>query len=144
VRSAKRFTIKREVFMIHASKDYEGLERVQLDDYGDYLLDPLDEGVDVTMSIELPDNIKIEDVDNIQKEHCKPINTKRTERRHLRGRDEPAGAWQPLRLLHGRPPHHHQCRPGCSQCNHRQAAGEVEAHSPADYQIPLDYLETTR
>jgi hypothetical protein len=26
----------------------------------------------------------------------------------------------------------------------QQEREEVEAHSPADYQIPLDYLETTR
>jgi hypothetical protein len=38
-----------EVFMIHAGEDCEGLEQVQLDDYDDYLLDSLDEDVDVTM-----------------------------------------------------------------------------------------------
>jgi hypothetical protein len=42
--------------MIHIGKDYEGVERVQLDDYDDYLLDPLEEDVDVTMGIEFPDN----------------------------------------------------------------------------------------
>jgi hypothetical protein len=44
-RSAKRFTPNKEVLMIHADEDCEGLERVQLDDYDDYLLDPLDEDV---------------------------------------------------------------------------------------------------
>jgi hypothetical protein len=76
VQSAKHFTPNQEAFMIHAGEDCEGLERVQLDDY-DYLLDPLDEGVDVTMDIDFPDNIKIEDADDIQKEHRKLINEKR-------------------------------------------------------------------
>jgi hypothetical protein len=39
--SAKRFVSNREVFMIHAGEDCEGLERIQLDDYDDYLVDPL-------------------------------------------------------------------------------------------------------
>jgi hypothetical protein len=85
VRSAKCFAPNREVFMIHAGEDCEdceGLERVQLDDYDDYLLDPLDEDVDVTMGVEFPDNIKIEDADDIHKEHRKLINAKHTECRH--------------------------------------------------------------
>jgi hypothetical protein len=65
VRSAKRFVYNQEVFMIHTSEDCEGLERVQLDDYDDYLLDPLDEDVDVTMGIEFLDNIKVEDAEDI-------------------------------------------------------------------------------
>jgi hypothetical protein len=44
--------------MIHASKDCEGIEQVQLDDYNDYLLDPLDEDVDVTMGIEFLDKTR--------------------------------------------------------------------------------------
>jgi hypothetical protein len=68
--------------MIHAGEDCEGVERVQLDDYNDYLLDPLDEDVDATMGIEFPDNIKTEDADDIQKERCKLINAKPTEHRH--------------------------------------------------------------
>jgi hypothetical protein len=32
--------------MIHVGKDCEALERVQLDDQDDYLVDPLDEDVD--------------------------------------------------------------------------------------------------
>jgi hypothetical protein len=82
VQSAKRFAPNREVFMIHANEDCEGLERVQLDDYDDYLLDPLDEDVDATRFIEFPDNIKVEDVDDIQKERCKLINAKHTKCRH--------------------------------------------------------------
>jgi hypothetical protein len=65
VRSAKRFAPSREVFMIHTGEDCEGVERVQLDNYDDYLLDPLDEDVDVTMGVEFLDNIKIEDADDI-------------------------------------------------------------------------------
>jgi hypothetical protein len=49
--------------MIHADEDCEGLERVQLDDYDDYLLDPLDENKDATMDSEFPDNIKVEDTE---------------------------------------------------------------------------------
>jgi hypothetical protein len=52
MRSAKRLTPNREVLMIHIDEDCEGLERIQLDDYDDYLLDPLDEDVDVTMDSE--------------------------------------------------------------------------------------------
>jgi hypothetical protein len=52
--------------MIHVDEDCEGLERVQLDDYNDYLLDPLDEDVDVTMDSEPSSNIKVADTDNIK------------------------------------------------------------------------------
>jgi hypothetical protein len=51
--------------MIHADEDCEGLERVQLDDYDDYLLDPLDEDVDETMDSESSTNNKAENVDDI-------------------------------------------------------------------------------
>jgi hypothetical protein len=65
VRSAKRFAPNREVFVIHTGDDCEALEWVQLDDYDDYLHDQLDEDVDVTMGIEFPDNIKVEDAEDI-------------------------------------------------------------------------------
>jgi hypothetical protein len=58
VRSAKRFAPNREVFMIHAGENCEGLELVQLGDYDDYLLD------------------------DIQKERHRLINAKRAKRRH--------------------------------------------------------------
>jgi hypothetical protein len=70
------------VFTIHADEDYEGLERVQLDNYDDCLLDPLDEDVDVTMDSESSANIKVEDADDIQKERRRLINAKRAQRRH--------------------------------------------------------------
>jgi hypothetical protein len=35
--------------MIYYDENCEVLERVQLDDYGEYFLDPLDEDVDRTM-----------------------------------------------------------------------------------------------
>jgi hypothetical protein len=79
VRSAKRFAPNREVFMIHADEDCEGLERVQLDDY---LVHPLDEDADVTMDRESPANIKVQDADDIHKECCRLINAKHTKRRH--------------------------------------------------------------
>jgi hypothetical protein len=72
----------REALMIHAGEDCEGLERVQLDDYDDYLLDPLDEDVDVTMDRESSSNIKVDDADDIQKEHRRLINAKRAQRKH--------------------------------------------------------------
>jgi hypothetical protein len=68
--------------MIHIDEDCEGLERVQLDDYGDYLLDPLDEDVDITMDSVSLANIKVEDADDIQKERRRLINAKRAQRRH--------------------------------------------------------------
>jgi hypothetical protein len=83
MQSAKRFAPNREVFMIPADEDCEGLERVQLDDYDDYLLDPLDEDVDVIMDGESLANIKVEDTDDIQKECHRLINAKRAQRRHF-------------------------------------------------------------
>jgi hypothetical protein len=68
--------------MIHANKDCEGLERVQLDNYDDYLLDPLDEDVDVPRDSESSSNIKVQDIDNIKKEHHRLINAKHAQRRH--------------------------------------------------------------
>jgi hypothetical protein len=67
--------------MIHADEDCEGLEQVQLDDYDDYLLDPLDEDVDVTMDSESSSNIKVEDADDVQKECRRLINAKRAQHR---------------------------------------------------------------
>jgi hypothetical protein len=69
--------------MIHANEDGEGLERVQLDDYNDdYISDLLDQGMDVTMSFDFPNTMKIEDADDVQKERCKIINAKRVECKH--------------------------------------------------------------
>jgi hypothetical protein len=65
--------------MIHADEDCEGLERVQLDNYNDYLLDPLDEDVDAIMDSVSPASIKAEDADDIQKERRRLINVKRTQ-----------------------------------------------------------------
>jgi hypothetical protein len=80
--SAKCFTPNREVFMIQADENYEGLERVQLDDYNDYLLDPLDGDVDATMDSESPANIEVENADDIRKERRRLINAKRAQCRH--------------------------------------------------------------
>jgi hypothetical protein len=66
----------------HADEDCKGLERVQLDDYDNYLIDQLDEDVDVTMDSESPDNIKLEDAQEIQKEHHRLINAKHAKCRH--------------------------------------------------------------
>jgi hypothetical protein len=51
--------------MIHADEDCEGLEWVQLDDYDNYLLDPLEKDVDATMDSVSPASIKAEDADDI-------------------------------------------------------------------------------
>jgi hypothetical protein len=51
--------------MIHTGEDCEGLERVQLDHYDDYLLDPFNEDMDVIVDSEFPDIIKVEDADDI-------------------------------------------------------------------------------
>jgi hypothetical protein len=51
--------------MIHANEDCEGLERIQLDNYDDYLLDPLDDDVEETMDSESSTNIKEKDADGI-------------------------------------------------------------------------------
>jgi hypothetical protein len=80
VRCAKHFN--RDVLMIHADEDCEGLERVQLDDYDEYLLDPLEDDVDETMDSESSSNIKVEDADKIKKERRRLINAKRAQRRH--------------------------------------------------------------
>jgi hypothetical protein len=68
--------------MIHTNEDCEGLEQVQLDDYNDYLLDPLNEDVDITMDRESSSNIKEDNADDIQKEHRRLINAKRAQCRH--------------------------------------------------------------
>jgi hypothetical protein len=70
VRCAKHFNP--EVLMIHADEDCEGLEWVQLDDYDDYLLDPLDEDVDVAMDRESSSNIKVDNADDIYKARSTP------------------------------------------------------------------------
>jgi hypothetical protein len=80
VRHAKCFN--QEVLMIHTDEDCEGLEQVQLDDYDDYILDPLDEEVDVTMDRESSSNIKVDDADDIQKDRHMLINVKRTQCKH--------------------------------------------------------------
>jgi hypothetical protein len=132
--------------MIHSGEDCEGLERVQLDDHDDYLLDPLDEDVDVTMGVEFLDNIKVEDADNIQKECSKLINAKRAKCMHhtVETNQQESGnlydsTTGDLSAI---------INVGRDTRNviiaKQQEREEVEAHSPTHYQIPLDYLETTR
>jgi hypothetical protein len=75
------------------------------------------------------------------------INAKRVECRHRAVEMKPTGGRQPLRLLHGRPLHHHQCWPGCSQCHHRQAVGAQRSGSLQPHpvlnpsRLPRDNLE---
>jgi hypothetical protein len=68
--------------MIHADKDCQGLERVQLDDYDDYPLDSPDNDMDETMDRESASNIRAEDENKITKQRHRLINAKRTQRRH--------------------------------------------------------------
>jgi hypothetical protein len=132
--------------MIHGDEDCEGLERVQLDDYDDYLLDPLDEDVDVTMDRESSTNIKVDDIDDIQKECRRLINVKRAQHRHHAVGKNQQGSGNlhdystgDLRAM---------INAGRDARNviiaRRQERVEVEAYSPTRYQHPLDYLQTTR
>jgi hypothetical protein len=131
--------------MIHADEDCEGFEQVQLDDYDDYLLDPLSEDVDVTMDSESSSNIKVEDVDNIKKEHRRLINAKRAQRRrHTVKTNQPGSS-----NFHDSTGNLHAIiNAGRDARNvitaRQQERKEVEAYSPAHYQHSLDYLETTR
>jgi hypothetical protein len=132
--------------MIHADKDCEDLEWVQLDDYDDYLLDPLDEDVDVTMDSESSSNIKVEDTNSIKKEHRRLINAKCAQSRHCAVKTNLQGSGNlhdfstsDLRAI---------INAGRDTRNviiaRQQERKEVEAYSPTCYQLLLDYLETTR
>jgi hypothetical protein len=145
VRSPTRFAPNREVLIIHVDEGCEGLERVQLDDYDDYLLDPLDEYVDATNDSISPASIKAEDADDIQKEHHSLINAKRAQHRHCTIETNQPGSGNlhdsstgDLRAI---------INVGRDARNiiiaRQQECEEVEAYSPISYQLPLDYLETT-
>lgn len=67
--------------MFRTGVDSETLECVQLDDYVDYLLDDITEGIEVTMMIETPEDTKTEDPNDARKEYRKLTNAKRAERR---------------------------------------------------------------
>jgi hypothetical protein len=132
--------------MIHTGEDCEGLERVQLDDYDGYLVDPLNKDVDVIMDSESSDNIKVEDVDDTQKERRRLIDAIRANRRHRMVETNQQGSGN---LYHSSTGHL------CTIINVGQDARnviiarqleheEVEAYSPTHYQLPLDNLETTR
>jgi hypothetical protein len=132
--------------MIHVDEDCEDLERVQLDDYDDYLLDPLGEDVDVTMDSESSSNIKVEDADDIQMECHRLINANRAQRRHRAVAMNQQGSGN----LHDSSTGdlHAIINAGWDTRNviiaRQQEHEEVEAYSPTRYQLPLDYLETTR
>jgi hypothetical protein len=132
--------------MTHVDEDCEGLERVQLDNYNDYLLDPLDEDMDATMDSESPTSIKVEDADGIQKERRRLINAKRDQRRHRAVESNQQGSGN----LHGSSTAnlHAIINAGRDARNviiaRQQECKEVEAYSPTYYKLPLNYLETTR
>jgi hypothetical protein len=132
--------------MIHVDEDCEGLERVQLDDYDDYLLDPLDEDVDGTMNSESSTNIKAEDTDGIQKECHRLINAKHAQHRRcaLEKNRQGSGNFHDsstgdLRAIINASRDARNVI--TARCQERE---EVEAYNPTRYQLPLDYLETTR
>jgi hypothetical protein len=132
--------------MIHADEDCEGLVWVQLDNYDDYLLDPLNEDVDATMGIKFPDNIKVENADDIEKEHRRFINAKRAQRRHRVIEMNQQGSSNLYVSSTG--DLHTIINAGRDARNviitRQQEHEEVEAYNPTYYQLPLDYLETTR
>jgi hypothetical protein len=132
--------------MIHADEYCEGLEWFQLDDYDDYLLDPLDEVVDITMDRESSSNIKVDDVDDIQKDRRRLMNAKRAQRRHRTIKTNQQGSRNlqdfsmgDLRAI---------INTGQDARNiiiaRWQEREEVEAYSPTHHQHPVDYLETTQ
>jgi hypothetical protein len=132
--------------MIHIEEDCEGLERVQLDDYDDYLLDPLDEDVDKTMDSESSSNINMEDAYKIKKKHRRLINAKRAQRkdRAIKTNQQGSGnlhdySMSDLGAI---------INAGRDARNviiaRQQERQEVEACGPTRYQLPLDNLKTTR
>jgi hypothetical protein len=132
--------------MIHADENREGLERVQLNDYDDYLLDPLDEDVDVTMDSESSSNIKVEAAYNIKKERRRLINAKRAQRRLRAVKTNQQGSGNLRDCSTGNL--HAIINAGRDARNiiiaKQQEREEVEAYNPIRYQLPLDYLKTTR
>jgi hypothetical protein len=132
VQSAKHFAPNQEVLMIHADQDCDSLERVQLGDYDDYLLDPLDEDVDATMDSVSPASIKAEDADDIQKERRRLVNAKRTQCRHHAVETNQQGSGN-LHDYSTGDLHAIQRWQGCPQCHHCQAArvqrrGSLQLH----------------
>jgi hypothetical protein len=132
--------------MIHAKEDCEGLERVQLDDYNDYLLDPLDEDTEVSMDRESSSNTKVDDADDIQKECRRLINAKHAQSRHRAVKTNQQGncnlhdfSTGDLRSI---------INAGRDACNiiivKQQECEEVEAYSTTHNQHPPEYLGTTR
>jgi hypothetical protein len=104
--------------MIHVNKGSEGLEHVQLDDYDDdYISDSLDQSVNVTMSFDVTNTIKIEDGDGAQKEHHKLRNAKHAERKHhiVEQHQQGQGNLYDSSMS--------DLRPGRPQRHHRRAAG---------------------
>jgi hypothetical protein len=145
-RTTKRFASDREVFMIQADGDGEGLERVQLDNYvDDYIYDPLDQGVDVTMSFDFSNTIKIEDADDVQMERRKIINAKQAKSRHHVVEMHQPGQSNPFDCSTGNL--RTVIKVGRDTRNiiiaRQQECEEVEAYSPTNYQIPINYLDTT-
>lgn len=75
--------------MICTGVDSKTPERVQLDDYNDYLLDDINEGIDVTMMIDTLGDTNTEDPVDGQKEYRKLTNAKSAKRRRRNVLDEP-------------------------------------------------------
>lgn len=67
--------------MICTGIDSETQETIQLDDYVDYLLDDIEDSINVTMIVETPQDNKMEYLDGAQKKQRKIDNAKHAERR---------------------------------------------------------------
>lgn len=131
--------------MIRTGMDSETLERVQLDDYDDYLLDDINKGIDVTMTIETPEDAKTVAPDDAPKEYHKLANAKRTKHRRRTHHMDQQGEGN----LHDSSTGNLRTiinigRDACNVIITRQKEREeIEAYNPTHYQISLDYLETT-
>jgi hypothetical protein len=143
VRNAKHFIPNQEILMIHIDEDFEGLERVQLDGYHDYLLDPLDD-VDVTMDSVSPANIKVGDADDIQNAvgssmrsvpNAGTVRSRETSRGAATSTTPPRATFTPSSMLAE--------TPAMSFIAKQQEREEAEVYSSTHHQLSLNYLETT-
>jgi hypothetical protein len=102
--------------------------------------------MDVTMDREFLSNIKVDDADEIQKERRRLINAKRTQCRHRAVKTNQQGSGNLHDYSTG---DLHAIINADSDARNviiarQQERQEVEAYSPTHYQLPLDYLKTTR
>jgi hypothetical protein len=128
--------------MIHIDKDSEGPEHVKLEDYDDDSSDSFDQSVDAMMSFNITNTIRIQ----AQKECHKLRNAKCTKCRHHIVKQRQRG--QGNLYNPSTSDLHTIINVGRDDRNviiaRLQESDEVEAYSPTNYHIPLDYLGTTQ